>query len=110
MASSSSAKSREHSKSTLESIKIHHPETYNKYQRNSHDYDDSHHMADDDDASSVECETSKNSNNLLDVMFKHFISLYTFFIYIVIILLDRRDVVYLTRHIYQFLIDLVTET
>lgn len=78
MASSSSAKSREHSKSTLESIKIHHPETYNKYQRNSHDYDDSHHMADDDDASSVECETSKNSNNLLDVMFKHFISLYTF--------------------------------
>lgn len=83
MASTSNSKSRgEHSKSTLESIKIHHPETYSKYQRNSsHDYDDSHHMVDDDDDSSVECEPTKNSNNLLDVMafdYCHFVVIWCF--------------------------------
>lgn len=71
MASTSSSKSREHSKSTLESVKIHHPETYSKYQRSSHDYeydDGGHHVAD-NDGSSDECGASpKNSNNLLDVI------------------------------------------
>lgn len=82
----STSKTREHSsKSTLESIKIHHPETYNKYQRNSHDYeyDDGggHHM--DDDGSSDDCVTSpKTSNNLLDVIIAKFYC-YLIFFYLV---------------------------
>ncbi|TMW48093.1 hypothetical protein DOY81_006833 [Sarcophaga bullata] len=61
----STSKSRElSSKSTLESIKIHHPETYSKYQRSSHDYDYDD-IPNNDDDSSDECASPKKSN-LLD--------------------------------------------
>ena len=65
--SASTSKTRElSSKSTLESIKIHHPETYSKYQRSSHDYDYDD-IPNKDDDSSDECASPKKSN-LLDVM------------------------------------------